>query len=617
MKLYYSLVPALIGVSVAFVQPQNALALSSVEVGKVAKAITVEISNPNGSGTGVIIKREGNIYTVLTAKHVVEAQAQYEIVTPEGTHYPLNYTTVKKLPSVDLAVVQFTSNQSYSVAKVGNSDSSTEGSTAYVAGFPQISAAISTSIYNFTNGQITANASKPLRDGYALVYSNDTLAGMSGGPVLNDQGELIGIHGRSDTTENFKISDKNPNVIIKTGFNLGIPINTFLRLSSQAEVNVGVNPPSKPIATAPKADDFFIQGVDKYLQADYQGANADFTQAIRLNANYAPAYLWRADTRTNIKEKDEVIAADYQKAANLFFAQGNKADGYRSKGDALLTLKDNQGAITAFTEAIKLNSKNAIAYNERGRARMNLNDLQGAIADFTQTIQINPKYIDAYVNRGGTRYFLRDFQGAIEDLNQSLRLAPNSAYAYQTFGFIYRDLEQQEKSTANFQKAADLFFKEGNKVEAYTSQANIRLIMKDYPGAIASFTQVIQLNPKEAGYYLNRGYAHSQLGDEQAAINDYSQAIKINPNFADAYINRGFIRAKLGDKQGAIEDYNQAIKINPNLAQVYNNRGFTRAELGDKQGALADYQKAANLYQKQGNTDLYQRVMESIKKLQQ
>ncbi|MCC5653226.1 hypothetical protein LC609_26205 [Nostoc sp. XA013] len=45
MKFYYSLAPALIGVSIAFVQPQNAFALSSAEVAKVAKAITVEIDN--------------------------------------------------------------------------------------------------------------------------------------------------------------------------------------------------------------------------------------------------------------------------------------------------------------------------------------------------------------------------------------------------------------------------------------------------------------------------------------------------------------------------------------------------------------------------------------------
>ena len=69
----------------------------------------------------------------------------------------------------------------------------------FVAGSPGKTAAINEVICNFTAGQITANAECPLQDGYGLVYSNATLPGMSGGAVLDDQEQLIGIHGRSDT----------------------------------------------------------------------------------------------------------------------------------------------------------------------------------------------------------------------------------------------------------------------------------------------------------------------------------------------------------------------------------------------------------------------------------
>jgi hypothetical protein len=59
---------ALIGVSIALVQPQIAFALSSSEVAKMAKQITVLIDSKN-PGSGVIVKRSGNTYTVLTASH--------------------------------------------------------------------------------------------------------------------------------------------------------------------------------------------------------------------------------------------------------------------------------------------------------------------------------------------------------------------------------------------------------------------------------------------------------------------------------------------------------------------------------------------------------------------
>ena len=465
---------ALIGTvaTIVIAQPTAVFAISADEVGKIAKSITVLIDSKN-PGSGIIIKRNGNTYTVLTARHVFkDAQAKYEIVTPDDKRYLLNYSSVKKLPNIDLAVVEFTSSQTYSVAKIGNSDLATEGKAAYVAGFPKTSGAINRSIYNFTDGRITANASRPLDDGYALVYSNNTLPGMSGGPVLNENGEVVGIHGRADTRAAESSSINQDIQIAKTGFNLGIPINTSLRLLASSQVDLGVKVPSAPVATGPKAGDFYIQGMEKLNKGDYQRAIQDFNQAIQINPNYDDAYL------------------------------------------------------------------------SRGVTRRNLGDNQGASADYDQALRIAPNFAEVYVNRGVTRAELGDKQGAIADYNQALQINPNLAYAY-----------------------------------------------------------------------YNRGTARYELGDNQGAIADYNEALRINPNFAEAYNNRGRPRNDLGDYQSAIADYNEALRINPNLAYAYGNRGIARDNLGEKQGAIQDYQKAADLFQRQGDRDNYQKVLNLLRRL--
>ena len=71
---------------------------------------------------------------------------------------------------------------------------------------------------------------------------------------------------------------------------MGIPINTFLRLSAKSGVDVGVTPPPERVVTAPKADDFFIQGVDKQRKGDKQGAILAYNDAIRINPSFAEAY---------------------------------------------------------------------------------------------------------------------------------------------------------------------------------------------------------------------------------------------------------------------------------------------------------------------------------------
>jgi serine protease Do len=165
---------AILGVGFALVQVQAAHALTKPEVSKVAKGITVMIQNaqnPQDAGSGVIIKREGEVYTVLTAHHVVQRAPDYKVMTPDDKLYPMVQGSIKPFPGVDLALVQFKSSESYDVAKMGDSTQSPSGSTSFVAGFPGTTAVRSEPLFYFTSGEIVANASRPLKDGYALVVT--------------------------------------------------------------------------------------------------------------------------------------------------------------------------------------------------------------------------------------------------------------------------------------------------------------------------------------------------------------------------------------------------------------------------------------------------------------
>lgn len=357
MKYYHALTSALIGVSIVLVQPQITNALSTEQVGEIAQGITVliETTDKKDNGSGVIIKKEGNTYTVLTAAHVVASNKKYEIVTPDNQRYQLDYSTVKKLPNqIDLAVVKFTSNQNYQPAKVGNPDEAKIGTPVYVAGFPKQTAARKfTSIHFPPPGLISSNATQADDGGYTMVYSIPTLPGMSGGPLLNPQGELIGIHGRAEAANVDDVTyDKlNPQIgVVKSNNNFAISIYTFLRQASLVGVNLGITAPPLQVAQAPTAEDLLLKGANKVQTKDYQGAINDFNQAININPQYAEAYY--------------------------------------SRGNARLELKDYQGAINDFNQAIKINPQYGDAYSSRGTARSALGDIQGATNDMLQAQEL-------------------------------------------------------------------------------------------------------------------------------------------------------------------------------------------------------------------------------------
>jgi tetratricopeptide (TPR) repeat protein len=194
---------------------------------KIADQTTVLIQGQD-SGSGVIISKIGNTYYVLTANHVVATQAQRQIVSPDGSKkYPLDYTHVKKFKNLDLAVVQFTSNETYPIAQLGRSEDLSQGDIIFVSGWPAVAQAITKSTLQVTDGRISG-FQKGDADGYEMLYTNATAPGMSGGPVFDSRGRVIGIHGRAAGNTNSG----------KVGINLGIPIHLFLQQAPQAGLNL-------------------------------------------------------------------------------------------------------------------------------------------------------------------------------------------------------------------------------------------------------------------------------------------------------------------------------------------------------------------------------------------
>jgi len=558
------------------VYPAPALAQNEEAVAKVAQAITVRVEGAT-QGSGVLVKRDGNRYTVLTAWHVVSGQRPGEelyIFTPERQKHKLEQGSIKRLGEVDMAVLIFSSPNSYAVAKVGDIKGVISGDPVSVAGFPLGS----NGLFKLETGRVVANASVGIDQGYQLLYNNDTVAGMSGGVVLKSDGTLIGMHGRGIQNE---VASQNFRAIIKTGTNQGIPISYYSLFDAGSPV----------VTTSTKsttADDYIAQAMA------IQGKKGSENEAIMLSNQVLAirqsdvAYMIRARAKDGLGEKQGAIA-DYNQAIAI---NPQNASAYSNRAIIKNGLGDKQGAIADYNQAIAINPRNWVFFVNRGITKYELRDNKGAIADWSQVISLNPQLAAVYSDRGSSKSELGDKQGAIADYNQAIAINPREGRFYNNRGIARRDLGDKQAAIADFNLAIDF---NPQYAEPYYNRGVIKHVLGDKQGAISDFNQAIAINPREAGIYDSRGMTKADLGNKQGAIADFNQAIAIDPQFAKAYNNRGAAKYDLGDKQGAIADYDQAIAINPQYVYVYINRGNAKSALGDKIEACGDYKKAISL----------------------
>jgi S1-C subfamily serine protease len=454
----------------------SVMALSAVAISKIAKSVTVSIDSNDSVGSGVIIKKEASTYTVLTAAHVVRnRQEQFRLTTPDGKNYPLVATNIKATSDADLAIVKFQSPTNYPIAKLGNVETASEGSVVYVSGFPSATAAISESIYNFTEGKVTANANRPLAGGYSLVYSNNTLPGMSGGPVFNEAGETIAIHGRGDVKAATETSNINDNIRIKTGFNLGIPTNTFMRLAGKLGVDFGGEPPMIVAIRTPKppqAVDFFLIGVDRFNRGNLGGSIEAMNQAIKLNPRYTKAYLARSSANFMYKRLGTALA-DAERAIE---SEPNSAIAYAGKCFLLSEMGNNGAALGICDRAVSMAPNNAIALTIRGLVATRLGNISVAAADLERAIALDPNLYYAYTNLALTRQAQKNLFSAIHLARQAAQIAPLSPGAQSILGQLL---------VAN----------------------------GDYQQGLVALNRALGWNPKIAAAYRARSLAHQALGN--------------------------------------------------------------------------------------------------------
>ncbi|WP_159297824.1 serine protease, partial [Microcystis aeruginosa] len=603
-----------------------------------AKGFTVRIdSSSTANGSGVIIAKEGNIYTVLTADHVLcekeksqDAASKpclnftYTVVTSDGKTRNIEKSTIIRQKGVDLAVFQFESQDNYPVAEIANYNPNTSD-FVFAAGFPKIGD--NPSKWLFSGGIIldkelgllltrqsdlstqqsgTLQSVASLTGGYELVYTSITFGGMSGGAVLDSQGRVIGIHGSSEGAGGGKI---------QLGYSLGIPISTFIGLQERLKVKPQLLTTTQPQVsqqqqqeiiqaitgvivpnTNAKADIWIERGGQLWRLERYEEAIKAFDEAIKQNdpKNVYLAWYGKGLALFGL-DKDQPAIEALQQAINTLSKREDLKEFHSSilqrQSVVYRSLENYEQALTVINQAISLVPNNPNHYIEKWLVLYELKRYDEGLDTITQAINRAPRAF-LYVIRGGYYSLQKKYELALADLNKAMKLNPNYALAYSGRGELYYYQKKYDLALADFNKAIEL---DSKSAMAYNNRGLLYYYQKKYELALADWNKAIELDSKLAMAYSNRGNIYNDQQKYELALADFNKAIELDSKLAEAYNNRGRFYYYQKKYELALADFNQAIEINSDFAGAYSNRGGIYYNQQKYELALADFNKAIEL----------------------
>lgn len=222
-------------------------------VDKVKDGVVVVISYKDNTkistGTGFIYKKEGNKSYIMTNNHVVSGADTVKLILDDGE--TIDASIVGKETYSDIAVLSTNSNKVKKALNMGNSSNSKVGDTVFTVGSPMGETYRGTVTKGTLSGKdrlVEVSFSGNTSDYYMKVLQTDAAInpGNSGGPLLNINGDVIGVN-------SLKLVE---NEIEGMGF--AIPIEDALNYAQTLETGSAVERPYIGISMLDISDQYYL-----------------------------------------------------------------------------------------------------------------------------------------------------------------------------------------------------------------------------------------------------------------------------------------------------------------------------------------------------------------------
>jgi tetratricopeptide (TPR) repeat protein len=265
-----------------------------------------------------------------------------------------------------------------------------------------------------------------------------------------------------------------------------------------------------------------------------------------------------------LDRQEEVTHDDLKTVELLLLSYPADEQALGIKAGILDRLERKQEALKFVEESLSKNPRYAFLWLHKGLLQEDFNEKLKSLATALEILKDGPANKQHVVLHYRASQFAKAkmFKEALEDASKSVELRPTCDKAWILKGIILFDLGRIPEALGCSEKAIEI---NGNSENAWFLKATILAALKPQQtdAALASFDKVIDLAPKNARAFFNKGKLLAAQSKDQEAVRTLDKGLEIDNKEPCAWCERGAALNRLGRNDEALESLTKAIDLVP------------------------------------------------------
>jgi len=437
-----------------------------------------------------------------------------------------------------------------------------------------------------------------LKEADLNITSSESL---SGAPVFDKNGQLVGIMMYPETNSKFVIPAELINKVEKSG-----AVTKFKKweneeyfetyegsyLAAKLYNGMGnsrkaVNYLKKLLKVKPEELDVLVMLAETYSkQRNYSTAESTYKKIVGLKPSLDNAYMGLGLVYIKMRKWSDAVTA-LEKAVQLNLDHKN---AYLLIGRAYKEQKIYAKAAENFIKYLELNSNNPQDANlQLGQCYLELEQYDKAIPALEEALKLEPQSININYRLAQCYQKVGQYEKAEGIYSNLAQISPDDAKVY--FNNVIRMYDEAKMPDKAVNAAKKLIELDPNNHESHYNMGAMLVKQNKYTEAIESFKKAIELKPDFIYAYANMGYSYSQMKKYSDAVGAFKKLVEFSPDDSNGWFNLGINYMQQKKWSSAVEPLRKTIELRPDYGLPYYNLGIVYLNLKDDYSARELYKK--------------------------